>query len=151
MQIRAKSIVIFQKKTKFLFTVCYEQSNKQVFYIPVGGGVEVGEYSSDTAKREVLEEISQEIENIQLLDVQENIFNYNAKDEHEIVFIFKADFKNKLAYDSIPIGNLNDNGTKIELTWAAIDEIKERNIKIYPDCLWHILETLTKDERSTNR
>lgn len=101
MQIRAKSVVIFQNKNRFLFTVCHEQSTNQVFYIPVGGGVQVKEYSIDAVKREILEEINQEIENIKLLEINENIFTYNRKEEHEIVFIYTADFKNKLAYDTI--------------------------------------------------
>ena len=151
MQIRAKSIVIFQNKNRFLFTVCYEQSNKQVFYIPVGGGIEAGEHSIDAAKREVLEEINQEIENIELLDINENIFIYNGKREHEIVFVYKADFINKLAYDTTLIGNLNDNGTKIEVAWATAEEIKDQHIKIYPESIWKTLEHLTKGERSTNR
>jgi 8-oxo-dGTP pyrophosphatase MutT (NUDIX family) len=147
MQIRAKSVVIFQSLNRFLFTVCHEQFNNQVFYIPVGGGVEPGEYSIDAAKREVLEEIGNEVENMKLLDISENIFNYNGKDEHEIVFVYKADFKNKLTYDSIPIGNLNENGTKIKLTWATIDQIQVQQIKIYPPSLWKTLEQLTRSEK----
>jgi len=151
MQIRAKAVVIFQNKNRFLFTVCNEQSKNQVFYIPVGGGVEVGEYSIDAARREVREEISQEIENIELLNINENIFTYNGKKEHEIVFIYKAEFKNKLAYEATLITNSNDNGTKIKVAWATTDEITDKHIKIYPECLWEILDQLTKDEGSTNR
>jgi 8-oxo-dGTP pyrophosphatase MutT (NUDIX family) len=151
MQIRAKSVVNFQNKNRFLFTVCYEQSNNQVFYMPVGGGIEVKEYSIDAAKREVLEELNQEIENIKLLDINENIFTYNGKEEHEIVFVYKADFKDKLAYDTPLIGNLNDNGTKIKVAWATTDEIRDQHIKIYPERLWEILEQLTKGDGITNR
>jgi 8-oxo-dGTP pyrophosphatase MutT (NUDIX family) len=122
-----------------------------VFYIPVGGGIEAGEYSIDAAKREVLEEINQEIENIELLNINENIFIYNGKDEHEIVFVYKADFKNKLAYDSIFTGKLNDNGSKIKVVWATIDEIKVQHIKIYPGGLMKILEQQTKGDGSTDR
>jgi len=49
-----------------------------VFYIPIGGGVEAGEYAIDAAKREVPEEVGQEIENICLLDISENIFTFNG-------------------------------------------------------------------------
>ena len=151
MQVRAKAVVIFQNKNKFLFTVCYEHTNKQVFYIPVGGGVEAGEYSIDAARREVLEEIGQETENLRLIDINENIFTYNGKDEHEIVFVYMADFKDKLAYDDTLVGNFNDNGHEIKLAWASIEEIKAQKIKIYPGRLLKILEQLIAREEITNR
>ncbi len=94
--IRGKSVVILEHKTKFLFTVCIETSGK-VYYIPIGGGIEFGEHSSEAGKREALEEIGQEVINLQLLNVSENILKYNEVDEHEIVFIYKAEFKNKNA------------------------------------------------------
>jgi ADP-ribose pyrophosphatase YjhB (NUDIX family) len=148
MQIRAKVVVVLQDKAKFLFTACYEQLNNQVFYIPVGGGIEAGEYSIDAAKREVLEEIDQEIENLELLNISENIFIYNAIEEHEIVFAYSADFKNKLAYDTMLVGNLNANGIRIKIAWATIEEMRNKHIKIYPESLWEILEQLTRVAQS---
>jgi ADP-ribose pyrophosphatase YjhB (NUDIX family) len=131
-QIRAKSIVVLQHLEKFLFTACFEATNNQVFYIPVGGGVEPGEYSADAARREVLEETGQKIEELQLLAVDENIFTYNGKFEHEIVFIYRAVFANKQAYGVPLTGNLDDNGIPINLVWATLDEIKSKDIRLYP-------------------
>lgn len=91
--IRGKSIVILEKDKRFLFTVCFEQITKKIFYVPVGGGIEFGEHSLATAKREVLEEIGEETENEQLIDISENIFTFNGLNEHEIVFVYKAEFK----------------------------------------------------------
>ena len=91
--IRGKSIVLFELDNKFLFTVCAEETTNKIFYIPVGGGIEFGEHSGDAAKREVMEEIGQEIKNLRLLDIMENIFTYNRINEHEIVFIYIADLK----------------------------------------------------------
>ena len=137
--IRAKAVVIFEHQSKFLFTVCDEES-KGIFFIPVGGGVEFGEHSIAAAKREVLEEIGQEIKTEQLLDISENIFTYNGIEEHEIVFLYKAEFKNNQAHLNL-VGNLNDKGKQIELTWATIDEIREKEINIYP---FNLLEILNK-------
>jgi 8-oxo-dGTP pyrophosphatase MutT (NUDIX family) len=147
-KIRAKSIVIFENKNRFLFTVCHENSTNQVFYIPVGGGVHVGEYSDEAARREVLEEIGQEIENIHLLEVTENIFTYNGIDEHEIVFIYQADFKNKHAYETPLISSLHDSGDEIKLIWSTINDIKSLDIKVYPQTLIKILEE--KNKRKEN-
>jgi len=141
--IRGKSIVLLKHDNKFLFTVCSEETTNKIFYIPVGGGVEFGEHSSETAKREVLEEIDQEIENIELLDIIENIFTYNDIAEHEIVFIYTADLKNKDAYHSLK-ANKNDKGESIKLTWASIEEIKNKSINVYPFRLLDLLEKMNK-------
>lgn len=152
--IRGKSIVIFQYQNSYLFTVCYENTTDKLFYIPVGGGIEFGEYSFEAAEREILEEVGLEIENLQLIDVSENIFTYNGIDEHEIVFAYKADFKNKAAYRSTLQGGLNDKGSQIKFAWATIQEIKDKKIAVYPMCLLEILEKSNKpilQADSTNR
>ena len=141
-QIRCKSIVVFQHRDKFLFTDCMEESTGQAFYIPVGGGVEFGEYSVDAAKREVEEEIGEKIENVRLLTISENIFEYNKVKEHEIVFVYKADFKNEGSYSSSLKGGLNAEGKEIKLTWASLDEIKQKNIRVYPGKLMQVLEEI---------
>jgi ADP-ribose pyrophosphatase YjhB (NUDIX family) len=96
--IRGKSIVIFEGQDRYLFTACYEGATGKKYCIPVGGGIESGEHSVEAAERVVLEETGLEIENLQLIDVSENIFTYNGVEEHEIVFAYKAEFKNKEAY-----------------------------------------------------
>jgi len=140
MNIRGKAIVVFEHQEKFLFTVCFDKITNDIFYIPVGGGIEFGEYSIDAAKREVLEEIGQEIDNVQLLNVSENIFKFNGINEHEIVFIYKASFKDPQAYHHLN-ANKNDKGETIAVIWAPLSEINKNKIKTYPEGLLQILET----------
>ncbi len=137
--LRGKAVVIIEYKGKFLFTVCFDQLTGQVFYIPVGGGIEFGEYSDVAAKREMLEEVGKEIINLELIDVSENIFKFNGIEEHEIVFVYKGDFKDQTVYESEQKGSINDKGNLIELTWATIDQIKENGINFYPPHLLSIL------------
>lgn len=142
MPVRGKAIVILRKDDRFLFTVCVEEEYKQVFYIPVGGGIEFGEYSIDAAKREALEETGREVTNLRLLNIKENIFRYNAKDEHEILFTYLADFVDPSSYyDELDAG-LDCDGKKIELTWATIEEVASRNVKVYPTTLLEDLAQL---------
>jgi 8-oxo-dGTP pyrophosphatase MutT (NUDIX family) len=138
-QIRGKSIVIFEHNDKYLFTVCYEHERKETFYIPVGGGIEFGEHSLDAAKREVMEEIGQETKNERLLEITENIFTYNGIAEHEIVFIYSAEFKNPNAYTDNLKGNINAEGKQIKLVWASLKEIRQNNIRLFPSSLSALL------------
>lgn len=146
MPVRGKAIVIIRKDDQFLFTVCFEQEHKQVFYIPVGGGIEFGEYSVDAAKREALEETGREVTNLQLMNIKENIFRYNAKQEHEILFTYLAEFADPNAYHEPLEAGLDCDGKKIELTWATIDEVAARNVKVYPTTL---LEDLIRLQNQT--
>jgi ADP-ribose pyrophosphatase YjhB (NUDIX family) len=140
-QTRAKAVLIIAHSRKFLFTVCVEKTTGTIYYIPVGGGIEFGEHSSKAARREMLEETGQPVINLSLLQVSENTFVFNGIDEHEIVFIYKADFANDEAYHSILHGN-NDNGDAIKFVWATIKEIKEQSISVYPFNLLEILDGL---------
>ena len=140
-QIRGKSIIIFEHNDKYLFTVCYEHEKNETFYIPVGGGIEFGEHSLDAAKREVMEEIGQETKNERLLEISENIFTYNGIAEHEIVFIYSAEFKNSNAYTDHLKANINAEGKEIKLIWASLDEIRQNNIQLFPSSLPTILSS----------
>jgi ADP-ribose pyrophosphatase YjhB (NUDIX family) len=130
--VRGKAIVVFKNDNHFLFTICEDAILNCKYYIPVGGGIEFGELSIEAAKREVLEEIGQEIGDIRLLDIRENIFSLNGTKEHEIVFTYFADFKDKKIDLPNLSGGMNDDGKQIELTWASIQEIGNAQVKVYP-------------------
>jgi 8-oxo-dGTP pyrophosphatase MutT (NUDIX family) len=118
------------------------KTTNKIFYIPVGGGIEFGEHSSEAAKREVMEEIGEEIINLRLMNIMENIFTYNGINEHEIVFIYIADLKNKDAYHSL-VANKNNNGESIKLTWASVEDLKIKSINVYPFQLLKLLEKIS--------
>jgi 8-oxo-dGTP pyrophosphatase MutT (NUDIX family) len=139
MNIRAKAIVIFKQNDKYLFTVCHDRVKDELFYIPVGGGIEFGEHSLEAAKREVKEEIGREIGDEKLLSVTENIFEFKGICEHEIVFTYYAEFMNKEALSLSLKAGINDAGEEIKLVWATLQEIQQKNIRVYPYSLLKIL------------
>jgi ADP-ribose pyrophosphatase YjhB (NUDIX family) len=142
MKIRGKSIVIIRRDDKYLFTKCLEREHQQTYYIPVGGGIEFGERSVDAARREALEETGEEVTNLRLLDISENIFRYNAKDEHEILFTYLADFVNEHAYSSTLNAGLDCDGNTIELLWLTLDEATSSGATLYPPTLPEKLKSL---------
>ena len=60
--------------------------------------MEFGETASDAIFREVLEELGAEIQNVQRLAVLENLFHYDGKPSHEIVFVHDAEFVDPMMY-----------------------------------------------------
>lgn len=65
------------------------------FYALLGGRVAIGEDSSQTIKREILEEMGKEIEITEYLATIENFFPWNGCKTHEIQFVYRAEFKDE--------------------------------------------------------
>lgn len=70
-----------------------------VFHRPLGGHVEFSEYAADAARRELREEIGQELADLRLAGVLENIYGWQGGTEHEIVFVFTAALADDSAYE----------------------------------------------------
>jgi len=69
------------------------------FQRPLGGHVEFGEYARQTVHREFVEELGQEVTDVRLLGVLENIYQWQGRTQHEIVFVFAAAFVDPAAYE----------------------------------------------------
>ena len=93
--IRAKSVCVFRHQHKVLLTECFDPAKNQNYLMPIGGGVDFGEKSSDAAISEVREEINAEICQLRLLGVIENLFAFNAQAGHEIVLFTKQNSKTR--------------------------------------------------------
>ena len=77
--IRPIAICLFHNQDKILVFEAYDEVDDEIFYRPLGGGIEFGEHSSETVKREIKEEIQAEICNVHFLTTVENIFINNIK------------------------------------------------------------------------
>lgn len=91
-----------------------------LFHRPLGGHVEFGEYALDTVRREIREEIGQELTSVRLAGVLENIFQWNGVTQHEIVFIFTAGFADEAAYE-IPEQAIRDARSTSRVIWRKPD------------------------------
>ena len=61
----------------------------------VGGRVKIGESSEQTLKREIMEEMGKEIEILEYVSTIENFFEADDMPYHEIMFVYRVDFKNE--------------------------------------------------------
>lgn len=128
--IRPIALGIAKKDNKILVGIGYDKVKKQTFYRALGGGIEFGETSKDAVKREFHEEIHADIKVGELLGVTENIFTYQGKTGHEIVFLYSIE---------IPNGNfkndyeINDEVGKYNAVWVDIDDFKSGKKIIYPE------------------
>jgi ADP-ribose pyrophosphatase YjhB (NUDIX family) len=87
------------------------------FHRPLGGHVEFGEYAMDTIHREFQEEIGQRLTSVRQVGVLENIFQWQGATQHEVVFVFSADFADESAYEIDSQVILDDPGSRV--IWRA--------------------------------
>lgn len=95
----------------------------------VGGRVEAGESSEQTIKREIMEEMGKEIEILEYVTTIENFFDADDMPYHEIMFVYRVDFKNeedKKIVDSIYNVEGDD---ELRYDWIDLDKIDEYPLK----------------------
>ena len=129
--IRPNALVIIKKNDYVLAEKGVDLKINKTFYRLMGGGIEFGELSSGTIKREMLEELGLEIINEKFLCSTENIFEYNSKKYHELTFLYKAELLDKSAYEKEIIKRIDGESNYSE--WVSISEIKKGSIIFYPE------------------
>ncbi|MEI7463221.1 MAG: NUDIX domain-containing protein [Candidatus Taylorbacteria bacterium] len=126
-----KAMCIFLYKGKTLATKGYDKNKDEVFYRLVGGGINFGEKSEEGVRREVQEELRCDFENLKLAKVTENIFTYEGKRGHEIVFVYKGDLSDKELYNKEKILIIEPYG-EIEAEWILTSDVLSNKIILYP-------------------
>ena len=95
----------------------------------VGGRVKIGESSEDTLKREIKEEMGKEIEILEYVSTIENFFDTDDMPYHEIMFVYRVDFKDdadKKIIDSIK--NI-EGEDELRYDWIDLDKIEQYPLK----------------------
>ncbi len=141
--IRPKALCIIRKDIRFLLEYSKWPTSKDIFYIPLGGEIQYGEYGKNAIQREIKEEIGAGIENIRYLGTIENIYELKHKGiGHEIVLVYEADFTDTSNYNKDIIKGLEkeiEPSIPIVAYWKTIEEVEEEGIPLYPDGLKELL------------
>lgn len=139
--IRPIAICVFLKNNKILVSEGYDPVKGENFYRPLGGGIEFGENSKETICRELLEEVSLEVDGTSLryLGAVENIFTFNGDPGHEIALIYDGSLKDPGVYEQSVILGKEANGEIIRAEWKSLDEFENGNKILYPTGLLDLL------------
>lgn len=128
-KLRPIAVALLRHGNKLLAMKGYDKVKDEVFYRLLGGGIEFGETSKETIKREFMEEIGLEVEVQEKLDVGENIFTFNGNLGHEIVFLYNAKFKDELLYEKTDFKFIEEGATIETVGWVEISD----DVIIYPE------------------
>lgn len=118
------------KDNKLLVSEGFDKVRNQTFYRCLGGGIEFLEKSTDTLKREFLEEIDTDIIIKDFLGISENIFTYEGKDAHELVLYYSIDLSDEDYKDEYILIDDNEQSKAI---WIDIKEFKNGSKILYPE------------------
>ena len=128
-EIRPVVLGIITKNNKLLVGEGYDKVKKQTFYRCLGGGIEFTEKSNEALKREFQEEIQADITVKDFLGISENIFTYNGKQGHELVFLYSAELKDSDYKEEYIILDEEDSGL---VKWIDVEEFKKHKKILYP-------------------
>ena len=115
----------------------YNAPNGDRYYRPLGGAIEFGERAAQAVKRELLEEIEAEIEQVRHLTTVENIFERDGERAHQIEFLFEAQLVDRTLYAVDVIDGMESSGKRIEAVWLDISEPLDG--PLYPEGLRELL------------
>ena len=131
--IRVIAIGIFTRGTELLVFQGYDKVKGSFYYRPLGGGVEPGERAVDALRREIHEELGEEITEIRLLDVVENLFTVDGRAGHEIAFVYHARFVDPAVYTQETLIAHEDNGDRLTVIWRGLDSFDAQHRLVPPE------------------
>jgi 8-oxo-dGTP pyrophosphatase MutT (NUDIX family) len=138
-QIRPIAISVFHNSNHILVFEGHDPVKGEIFYRPLGGGIEFGESGEATVRRELKEELNVEVGDLCFLGVLENIFMFNGNSYHEIVMVFDGSLIDSRLYAQDEIHGKEANGDDICATWKSLDEFESGQAILYPNGLIKLL------------
>ena len=141
--IRVVVICIFRRGESILVVEYFDSVDNKPFYRPPGGAVEFGETTEAAIRREIREEIGQEIVGLKLLKVMESIFTHEGKPHHEIMYIYEGRFTDKSAYqrDSFEVHEESEIQTA---SWRDMDSFNDYD-RLVPEALIPLLKNAVRE------
>ena len=139
-RIRPLAICVFLNNDRILVAEGYDPIKQQTFYRPLGGGIEFGEASADTVRRELKEELNVEVGELRYLGTLENIFVFNGTPGHEIVQVYDGMLIDSGLYDqAVIVGKEAEVNESFNALWKSLDEFGEGKSILYPRGLLELL------------
>jgi 8-oxo-dGTP pyrophosphatase MutT (NUDIX family) len=140
-RIRPLAICVFLNNNRILVAEGYDPIKQQTFYRPLGGGIEFGEASADTVRRELKEELNVEVGELRYLGTLENIFVFNGTPGHEIVMVYDGALVDSGLYEqAVIVGIEAEINESFNAVWKSLDEFGEGKSILYPTGLLELLD-----------
>jgi ADP-ribose pyrophosphatase YjhB (NUDIX family) len=130
-KIKVKSMGVFVSDGRMLVMTCFDSVKQKAFFRLLGGHVEFGEDSRTTLRREMQEELATEVEVTDLLDVIQNVFTFEGRPHHEVIFVHRARFLDDSYNRREDLRNIEIDKDE-PFVWVPIDEALRGPVPLYP-------------------
>ncbi|MDX2286370.1 MAG: NUDIX domain-containing protein [Bacteroidia bacterium] len=107
-----------------------------VGYCLPGGSVGFGEYTWEAIRREIRDELGEEIGSLTFLGPAEQVLTEGGKRTHEIVFLFEGQFLRKHPYHQESL----QQGSGPRAQWKPVADLLQGGIRVYPEGLLDLLD-----------
>jgi 8-oxo-dGTP pyrophosphatase MutT (NUDIX family) len=131
-EIRVLALGLIRDGNRIFISEGYDPVKQQTFYRAMGGGVDFGETSIEALQREFQEEIQADLTNIKFLGCLENLFTFNGKPGHEILFVYQCDFADAKFYQLEQLVFAEGERKKRGL-WVEINRFKSGELNLVPE------------------
>ena len=140
-RIRPIAIAIIRRDDRILVFESRELDSKgRIFYRPLGGSIEFGEYGHQALARELREELGAELEQVRYFGLRENLFRAPSGERaHEIVLLYEADLVDKTLYQKEEMLAVEDSGATFRALWKPLSFFQRGDAPLYPDGLLEML------------
>lgn len=117
--IRVKAMALIWRNDQLLLEDIHETNGTLIGFRPLGGSIEFGEKSWEALEREFMEELGEDITIKSLFTVYENMYTWNGKPGHEIVFLYETELLSKESYTQDTIERMDISGHELVMKTAV--------------------------------
>jgi ADP-ribose pyrophosphatase YjhB (NUDIX family) len=137
-RIRPIAIAVVRHGDRILVEHGFDAVKREDFFRPPGGGIEFSEMAVDALRREFREELDAELAGPVLLGILENIFSFEGRPHHEIVFVFEARFEDSSLNERNEFF-VKEGDARTRATWKTLEELRDADEPLYPEGLMPLL------------
>ena len=138
-RIRALALCIVWRGEQILVSEGYDPDKPELFYRPLGGGIEFGERGHEAAAREMQEELGADLRDLRYLGTLESIFTYAGERGHEIIRLYAGTFTDPALYAQDEFVGHEAGYGDFKVIWRSLADFRDGQPPLYPDGLLEVL------------
>ena len=139
-QIRVIALAVLRQADHIFVTEYVHPITGELYYRPLGGGVDFYETGEDAIRRELLEEIDADLTDVHYVGMMENIFTTEDSRGHQICLMYTATFTEAHRNTTDYIVEGQEGETPFKAMWKPISIFRTGSPSLYPNGLLDLLD-----------